>query len=142
MIDPALGEESAGPISNRILRQFAVLWTILLGSLAYSQDLAYRPSPAAWVYVGLAIVPGLAGLVIPNVIRPVFVGLTVVTAPIGWLVSHLLLALVFYGIFTPIALIFKLIGRDALTRRFRSDLGTYWTPKPSAPDPKSYFRPY
>jgi hypothetical protein len=142
MIDPILGEESSGPVANGVLRQFAVLWILFLGLVAYWQGITDGPSTAAWVCVGLAIMPGLAGLVIPNIIRPVFVGLMVVTAPIGWIMSHLLLALLFYGMFTPVAFIFKLIGRDALTRRFRPDLETYWTLKPTATSLKSYFRPY
>jgi hypothetical protein len=143
MIDPALDEESSGPVSNGVLRQFAVLWILLLGLLAYWQGIITdNPSTAAWVYAGLAIVPGVAGLVIPKFIRPVFVGLQIVTAPLGWLMSHLLLAVLFYGIFSPVALAFRLIGRDALARRFRPDLQTYWNPKPPATSPKSYFHPY
>ena len=142
MIDPALGEESSGPVSNGVLRQFAVLWILFLGLLAYWQGITDKPSTAAWVYAGLAIMPGLAGLVIPSIIRPVFVGLRVVTTPLGWIMSHLLLALLFYSIFTPVALLFKMIDRDALNRRFQPDVQTYWTPKSAAASPKSYFHPY
>lgn len=43
----------------------------------------------------------------------------------GTVVSPLVLALIFFGIFTPIALIMKLKGRDELRLKFRS-ASSYW----------------
>ena len=63
----------------------------------------------------------------------------VVTFPIGWVLSHLLLGAVFYCLFTPLGLIFRLIGRDALGLR-RSVAVSYWRPKPAANDLRGYFR--
>ena len=38
----------------------------------------------------------------------------VLAFPIGWTVSQVILAVMFYGLFTPIGLVFRLIGRDPL----------------------------
>ena len=38
----------------------------------------------------------------------------VLAFPIGWTVSQVMLALMFFGLFTPIGLVFRLIGRDPL----------------------------
>ena len=35
----------------------------------------------------------------------------IVAFPIGWAVSHIMLAALFYGLFTPVALVFRTIGR-------------------------------
>ena len=43
----------------------------------------------------------------------------VLAFPIGWTVSLVLLGLVYYGLFTPIGLVFRLVGRDALQLRPR-----------------------
>jgi hypothetical protein len=48
----------------------------------------------------------------------------------------------FYGLFTPIGLLFRLIGRDPLHRTRRAELETYWSPKPSADDPRRYFKQF
>ena len=64
----------------------------------------------------------------------------ILTYPIGWLVTRILLVLLFHGMFTPLALLFRLIGRDALTRRRRPDRPSYWIPKPGATDVRRYFR--
>ena len=61
--------------------------------------------------------PGLAVLVVAGVLRP-----------IGWVVSHLALGIIYYGIFTPVALVFRLMGRDPLNRRLDRQASTYWEP--------------
>jgi hypothetical protein len=53
-------------------------------------------------------------MIYPPAIRLVFVGLILMTFPIGWVVSHLLLGLIFYGVVTPIGLILRIIGHDPL----------------------------
>ena len=73
-------------------------------------------------------------------VAPVFVGWMVLVYPVGWLASHLLLACVYYGLFTPLGLFFRVIGRDVLGRRFRRDQDSYWAVKPGAEDVRSYFR--
>ena len=39
----------------------------------------------------------------------------------------LLLGILFYGIFTPLAFIFRVAGRDKLNRKFPCDTESYWT---------------
>ena len=70
----------------------------------------------ALVLAGLALVVGLLGLVAPRLIRPIYVGWMIAAFPIGWVMSHVVQALILYGLFTPVALVFRLIGRDALYR--------------------------
>jgi hypothetical protein len=48
----------------------------------------------------------------------------------------------FYGMVTPVALFFRLIGRDTLSRRHRPEIKTYWVPKRQVSDLSSYFRPF
>jgi hypothetical protein len=85
---------------------------------------------------------GVLALVKPSFIRPIYVGAMVITFPIGWTVSRVLLGLIYYGLITPIALIFRLIGRDALSLKHHSETKTYWLPKVISTDPKRYFRMY
>jgi hypothetical protein len=140
MIDPQLRDEGPPPVNNRLLRQFAVLWILALAAIGYWWGFARENTTFGWTCVALAFVPGLAGLALPAIIRPVFVVLTAVTLPIGWLLSFVILGILYFGIFTPVALVFRLLGRDALTRRFRPDLDTYFVPKPAPADLYSYFR--
>ena len=90
----------------------------------------------------MAVAVGVLGLARPAAIRPVFVGWMVLAFPIGWAVSNLLLAAVFYGLFTPLAVLFRLLGRDALALRARPGAATYWVPRPAPADVRRYFRQF
>ena len=73
--------------------------------------------------------------------RPVFVGWMMLAFPLSWLVSHIALAIVFYGFFTPLALVFRLSGRDPLALK-RRNTESYWQPRPQATDVRRYFRQF
>jgi hypothetical protein len=87
-----------------------------------------------------AVAIRLAGVVRPMWLRPVYLGLTLVTWPIGWAVSHLTFALVYFLIFTPIGFLFRLIGRDALHRSFDRGASTYWERHNPNQGPARYLR--
>jgi hypothetical protein len=122
----------------RTLRQFAVLW--LLAFLIASVQALRAGSPTVAITLAiLAIGVGGPGLVAPPTIRVVFVGSMVLTFPIGWVVSRIALAAIFYGIFTPIGLLMRLCGRDVLELQ-RPERDSYWSPKPQPADVRAYFR--
>lgn len=125
----------------RTLRQFAGLWITFFGLLALSAWWRGHESTAIVCGV-LAITIGPTGLLFPQFVKPIFVAWMVAAFPIGWVVSHVLLALVFYGLFTPLGLFFRCIGRDALMRRRPGDQATYWLPKQMPSDVRRYFRQF
>ncbi len=122
----------------RQLRQFA--WVSLVGFPALGL-LLWRAHGAPWVAAVLAalgVLVWLVGLVEPNRIRIVYVALLAVSVPIGWVVSGVLLRLVFYGVVTPLGLLFRVVGRDALSLR-RPQGPSYWRDLDSHEDGASYF---
>jgi hypothetical protein len=125
-----------------MLRQFAGLWLAFFGGLAAWQGLMRGRTGVALALAALAAVIGGIGLARPALIRPIFVGWMVLAFPIGWTVSLLMLGLVYYGLFLPIGLIFRLAGRDALRLRPRPGVATYWTPRPAPADVRRYFRQF
>ncbi|HWE39014.1 MAG TPA: SxtJ family membrane protein [Isosphaeraceae bacterium] len=126
----------------RMLRQFAGLWLAFFGGMAAWQGLMRGRVGVAVALAILAVVIGGLGLVRPRLIRPIFVGWMVLAFPIGWMVSLVLLGLVYYGLFLPIGLVFRLVGRDALQLRPRPDATTYWTSRPEVADVRRYFRQF
>jgi hypothetical protein len=126
----------------RMLRQFAGLWLAFFGGLAAWQGIVRGRVGVAVALAALAVVIGGLGLLRPQLIRPIFVGWMVLAFPIGWTVSLVLLGLVYYGLFLPIGLVFRLVGRDALQLRPRPDATTYWTSRPEVADVRRYFRQF
>jgi len=81
---------------------------------------------------------GLVGLVRPDAIRYVYTGWMIAAFPIGWTISRLIVTLLFYVVFAPFALVFRLLGRDAL-RLHRRAPTTYWIETKGGEPPESYY---
>lgn len=94
-----------------------------------------------WAVVALAAGAAilLCSLISPRAARIVYVVLSAVGMPIGFVVSFILLAAFYFLLLTPLALLFRLIGRDALNRRFERDSDSYWTPRKPAASLDRYF---
>jgi Saxitoxin biosynthesis operon protein SxtJ len=129
------------PLTSRSLRQFAGLWLVFFAVLATARCIEGRVASGLGLAC-LAILVGLAGLVRPSLVRPVYRGAMWATFPFGWVVARLMLACLFYGVFTPFALVFRALGRDALKRRPGAATETYWEPKPLPATLERYYRPF
>jgi hypothetical protein len=127
---------------RKTLGEFAEAGMFALGMVA--APLAYvRGQPkAAVAFWGVAVLLRLVGLARPEWLKPVFLGLTYATWPVGWAVSKLALALLYSVVFTPIALTFRLIGRDALQRTIDPKAPTYWEPYRPNRGIDRYLRPF
>ena len=126
----------------RTLRQFALLWILFFGWLAYSP--MSRGTEDGWrsvlLFAVLAASVGIPGVLRPAFLRPIFVGWMVLVFPPGYIVSRILLAGVFYGLFTPLGLLFRITGRDALQHRLDRGEASYWKIKPKVTDDvRGYF---
>jgi TRAP-type C4-dicarboxylate transport system permease small subunit len=126
----------------RTLRQFAGLWIVFFLALAAWQWFHHQRPEWAAVLGIVAITVGPAGLLRPSLIRPIYVGWMVLAFPVGWVLSHLLLAVVFYGVVTPVGLILRLAGHDALARRRLPERDSYWEPRPEPPAGGTYYRQF
>jgi predicted MFS family arabinose efflux permease len=128
--------------SRKELRVFALL---LIGFGAIVAAVLYgrleSQTPTTVTLIATCIV-GLAGLAAPTVVRPVYVVWMTLAFPIGWTVSHLMMLAAFFLVLTPVGLLMRLCGRDPMQRRFDRDAKTYWLPRPSRSDLKSYFRQF
>ena len=127
---------------TRTLRQFAGIWTVFFGALALSQWLRHDSPGTGLALAALALTVGPLGLWRPQTVRGVYVGMMVLTFPVGWVVARIILAGLYYGVFTPVGLLFRLVGRDVLCLRRRPELATYWVDKPAPVDVGSYFRQF
>lgn len=75
-----------------------------------------------WVVGGTL---ALWGVVAAPSLRPVYRGWMRFGLLLNRIVSPVVLGILFFGMFTPIALAFRLFGRDAMARRFDADAATY-----------------
>ncbi|CAN5829135.1 hypothetical protein BH23PLA1_BH23PLA1_20390 [soil metagenome] len=124
------------------LAGFSEAWMFFLGMVAAPLSL-FRDRPIlAATFWTLAVVGRLVGLVRPWWMRPVYLGLTLATRPIGWTISQLVLAIVYYGVVTPIGLALRWAGYDPLRRRLETDAESYWEPYNPDRGTERYLRPF
>lgn len=128
--------------STRQLRQFAVMLAALLGLVAAWLCWTGQSPPGALAATIAAAASALLAAFRPAWTRIVYVAWMAAAFPIGWLVSHLLLAAVFYLVITPIGLILRICRYDPLQRRFDRQADTYWQPRQDRDDPQRYFKQY
>ncbi len=101
----------------------------------------HATNSVTWGYVlaGLGVTVFVIGLVRPALVRPAYYALLAITFPIGWLISNSVLILIFYGFMTPLGLVFRLLGRDALMLK-KPQVSSYWREHGQRKDVESYFR--
>lgn len=127
-------KEAAMPIvplnlapSRRDLRWFAGLWwpamCAVIGRMLMWKF--HLPAAAISIWVGGGLLAAL-GVIAPFIIRPLYAALLLLSFPIGWCVSHVALAVVYFLVVTPVGLLIRLF-HDPMARRFERAERTYWT---------------
>lgn len=143
MIHSELDEPPITRSTGRELRQFASLCVLVFGSLCLLSVTKHGgwPGLRGALAGAIALFLGVPGLIWPGWIRPVYLAAITLTRPIGHIVGFVVLAIVYFGLITPIGLIFRLRGRDPLSlRQIRRP--SHWAPRSQSRDVRRYLRQY
>ena len=113
----------------------------LIGAIATLQFGA--PPVVGHVALALAAALGLLGAMeVTAPIKPLYIGMMIIAWPIGMVISLVLLGVIYYGMFTPVALFFRVTGRDPMSRKLDPDAKSYWWVREKQRAPASYLRLY
>ena len=119
--------------SLRELRKFGV---IMAGALVFIGCVLLWCQKGLYPYVFiLAGIFLLSGLLIPRILMPLHKVWMTLAVVIGWIMTRMILILLFYLIVTPIALLMRVIGKELLDITFdgSNQKVTYWTPREKMP---------
>ncbi|MCA9035827.1 MAG: hypothetical protein KDA91_11895 [Planctomycetaceae bacterium] len=123
--------------TERQLRQFGGVAVVALPALAW---LWTRDVPTVqWSLIAGATLCS-AGFVKPQLLKPVFIGLSLLFFPVGIVVSEIALIMMFFCVLTPVALFFRLTGRDVLHRKIDRSAESYFSAVQPTTDLKRYYR--
>jgi Saxitoxin biosynthesis operon protein SxtJ len=111
----------------------------IVGFLVYSKLDA--PSIAVGIW-GFGTVLSLVFALVRPVRGTIYRAWMYAVFPIGWTVTHVVMALLFFAVITPVGLLLRLFGHDALTRRMDSKAESYWTQRPQPSSIDRYFQQY
>lgn len=99
---------------------FAVLGTVFL-----LRGKAHFPY---FLYPGVALV--LLGVLAPGTLKPLQKAWMALAVLMGWVMTRLLLSVLFFLILTPIGLFLRITGKDLLDLRFPAKDPSCWKPCP------------
>lgn len=123
--------------TDRQLRQFGWICLVALPAVAW----LWGGGTTLVMTLALAgLVLAMIGLVAPAALKPIFLVLTIVATPIGMIMGELAMLIIYFGVFLPFGLIFRVIGRDALQLQLDREKQSYWEAKKQPTDIASYYR--
>ncbi len=122
--------------SVRQLRQFGWIAAVAFPALSFLLGRGQLP------LLALGALSLVFSLLWPAGNRPLFVALSLVSYPMGFMVSHVALAVLFFGVLTPVGLLFRVLGRDPLARGFEPDRPSYWVDLPKVASKEDYFKQF
>ncbi|HMJ04952.1 MAG TPA: SxtJ family membrane protein [Chthoniobacterales bacterium] len=109
----------------------------LLGAL-----LVWRSHAAGWPISGFGLVILLGAWRAPGTLRYFHRVWMTFALFLGWIMTGLILTVVFFTVVAPLGLLQKLLGKSALDLNFPSDQRTYWQPRDGQPTPSDYERQF
>lgn len=124
------------------LRWFGLLlalFVILIGTVFRWR--AGDPSVAHTIWVGGSVLVGIY-IAAPPFRRWIFLGWIYATFPIGWIVSHVIIAVVYYFVICPISFLLRFSKRELLQRSFDCAVTSYWIRRPQPKDIRRYFKQF
>ena len=128
--------------SARELRWFGMLLAVsvaLAGGLVYWRLEA--PAAARLIWTGGAALAAVYAVAAPFR-RWIWLGWLYAAFPIGWTLSHVALAAMYYLVLTPIGLLLRLVHGNPLDRAPDRSAASYWTARRPLRDVRRYFRQF
>jgi len=117
------------PSSKKDIKSFGITIGIVLFIISglliyYDKDVYQLIAIIASIFIVL-------GFILPILLKPIYFIWMTFAAILGWIMTRLILSLVFYLIITPIGLITRIIGEDFLALK-KKNLDSYWNHRDSS----------
>ncbi len=137
----ALIELNKNP-SHRELSTFGALFALFFGLIGGLIWWKFHAPTVAYALWSVAALITILFYTIRPIRKPIYLGWIHLAYPIGWVISHAAMAMIYCLVFTPIGLIMRLFGRDPMERRFDRSAASYWVEHNPAGEPGRYFRQF
>jgi membrane-bound ClpP family serine protease len=124
-------ELKALDISKKSLRNFGLLVGqvfLLLGFWIYYSS----QSVIGIIFFVVGALLFIFGLLLPNFLSGVYKVWMGLAFALGWIMSRVLLIILFYGVITSISFIARIFGKKFMDLKFKDGKDSYWVKKPDA----------
>ena len=109
------------------IRKFGITIGLLLMVLA--GFLFWRGKESFEIILVTGSVLLVLGLVIPVLLKPIYWIWMVLAVILGWIMTRVILSLLFYVVITPIGLFSRLFGSKFLDLKWDKSKDSYWNPR-------------
>jgi hypothetical protein len=106
---------------------------LLLGCFLWGRQRA-----AGWPLISIGTALVLAAGMVPSILKWVYGPWMIGALALGWVVTRILLTLVFFLVVTPVGLLQRLFGTRVIEVDFKADAASYWQARTARPAPKDY----
>ncbi len=120
------------------LRSFGITFFVVLMHISLIP--LYKGNMSAfWKVFWVADAFLLAGLIVPGVLKYIYLPWMKFGEIMNYIVTRIIFGIMYFLIFTPVSLFFKLTGRDELNESLDEDAESYWVEKRVIDKVKDYF---
>lgn len=106
------------------LRKFGITMAVGLGVIGAL--FLWRGKGEPMIFFGLAALFLILGLALPVVLRPVQRAWMAFAIVLGWVMTRVILVVLFYVGITPVAIIARIVGKRFLALGFEPAKASYW----------------
>lgn len=134
-------------ITKNDLRTFAFIWALIFFVIGFYPlykagfvEILTIHSVANWesltirhwsIYTSLVFL--IVGLFVPGILSGFYKLWVKFGELIGGVISKIILVILFYGLFTPVALVLKVLGKDLLHKKMHRKSASYWIDRNEQP---------
>ena len=106
------------------LRKFGITIGIIL--LIITGFLFWKEKESFQIFLTFGVILCVLGVAIPVILKPIYWIWMIFATILGWVMTRVILGLLYFIIITPIGLIPRLFGKQFLDLRFDKSIDTYW----------------
>ena len=118
------------------LKKFGITIGILLMIIA--GILFWKEKESFQIFLTIGAVLCVFSVVIPVILKPIYWIWMIFATILGWIMTRVILSILFYVIITPIGLISRLFGKQFLELKWNEKNSTYWNYRSDKLDKRSY----
>ena len=106
------------------LRKFGITIGVIL--LIIAGFLFWKEKESFQILLTFGVTLCILGIAIPFILKPIYWVWMIFATILGWIMTRVILSLLFYIIITPIGLILRFFGKQFLELRWDKSKESYW----------------
>ena len=111
--------------SKRDYRNFGLTMGIVIGIIG--AVLFFKTSTLYPLFLGIGGLFIFLGLMLPSLLKPLYWPWMIFAVILGWFMTRLILAMLFYLVITPIGLITRILGKLSIDIGWKQQTDSYWS---------------